>query len=170
MKSTLNFQHSQKEDDPHSRYIFQITVSEKCYSINLFKISFKRFLPQKTWQTDPKTVEICTTLPLPYLLIPVNIIQLEKVYVSAMQNLRLFVNTLTDDDKCSVLYRDNLMQPIQILLPRKQKSLSQFFAAFLISTLNYEHFHKKEDPNSRCISRITVSEKGYSINLCKISF
>ena len=87
-----------------------------------------------------------------------------------MQNLRLFVNTLTDDDKCSVLYRDNLMQPIQILLPRKQKSLSEFFAAFLISTLNYEHFHKKDDPNSRCISRITFSEKGYSINLCKISF
>ena len=35
-----------------------------------------------------KTVEICTTVPLSYLFIPVNIIQLEKAYVSAMQNLR----------------------------------------------------------------------------------
>ena len=30
--------------------------------------------------------------------------------------LRLFVNTLTDDEKYSLLYRVNLMQPIQILL------------------------------------------------------
>ena len=57
--------------------------------------------------------------------------------------LSLFVNTLTDDDKYSVLYRDNLMQPIQILLSQKQKTFSQFFSAFLKSTLNFEHFRKK---------------------------
>ena len=74
--------------------------------------------------------------------------------------LGLFVNTLTDDDKYSLLYRDNLMQPIQILLPQKQKTFSEFFAAFLESTLNFEHFQKKDDPHSRCISQITVSEKG----------
>ena len=88
LKSTLNFAHFQKKDDPDSRCISQITVSEKGDQINVCKISFKRSLPQKTWQKGPKTVEICTTLPLPYLFIPVNIIQLEKVYVSAMQNLR----------------------------------------------------------------------------------
>ena len=54
--------------------------------------------------------------------------------------LRLFVNTLTDDDKYSLLYRDNLTQPIQILLSQKQKCFSQFFSAFLKSTLNFEHF------------------------------
>ena len=53
--------------------------------------------------------------------------------------LRLFLNTLTDDDKYSLLYRDNLMQPIQILLSQKQKTLSQFFSAFLRSALNFEH-------------------------------
>ena len=88
LKSTLNFAHSSKKDDPHSRCISQITVSEKGDSINVCKIPFKRSLPQKTWQKGPKTVEICTTLPLPCLFIPVNIIQLEKVYVSAMQNLK----------------------------------------------------------------------------------
>ena len=45
-------------------------------------------LRQETWETGPKTVEIWTTLPLPYFLIPVNIIQLGKVDVSAMQNLK----------------------------------------------------------------------------------
>ena len=73
--------------------------------------------------------------------------------------LRLFVNTLTDDDKYFLLYRDNLTQPIQILLSQKQKAFYQFFSAFLKSTLNFGHFGKKDDPHSRCISQITVSEK-----------
>ena len=73
--------------------------------------------------------------------------------------LGLFVNTLTDDDKYSLLYRDNLTQPIQILLSQKPKTFSEFFSAFLKSTLNFEHFQKKDDPHSPCISKITVSEK-----------
>ena len=84
--------------------------------------------------------------------------------------LRLFVRTLNDDDKYSLLYRDNLMQPIQILLSQEKKKFSQFFSAFLKSTLNFEHSGKKDDPHSRCISQITVSGKGDSINVCKIPF
>ena len=84
--------------------------------------------------------------------------------------LSLFVNTLTDDDKYSLLYRDNLMQPIQILLSQKQKNFSQFFSSFLKSTLNFERFRKKDDPHRRCISQISVSEKSDYINVFKISF
>ena len=90
LKSTLNFAHFLKKDDPHGRCISQIAVSEKGDSINVCKIPFKRSLPQKKWQKGPKTVEISTTLPLPYFFIPVKIIQLEKVYVSALQNLKIF--------------------------------------------------------------------------------
>ena len=74
--------------------------------------------------------------------------------------LRLLVKTLTDDDKYSLLYRENLTQPFQILLSQKQKTFSEFSAAFLKSALNFEHFQKKDDPHSRIISQITVSEKG----------
>ena len=84
--------------------------------------------------------------------------------------LRLFLNTLTDDDKYSLLYRDNLMQPIQILLSQKQKTFSEFFSPFLNSALNFELSRKKDDPHSRCISQSTVSEKGDSINVSKILF
>ena len=84
--------------------------------------------------------------------------------------LRLFVNTLTDDDKYSLLYRDNLMQQIQILLSHKQKTFSEIFPAFPKYTLNFDHFQTKDEPHSRYISQITVSEKGYSINVCKIPF
>ena len=74
--------------------------------------------------------------------------------------LGLFVNTLTDDEKYSLLYRDNLTQPIQILLSQKRKTFSQLFSKILKPTLNFEHFQKKYDPHSRCGSQLAVSEKG----------
>ena len=57
--------------------------------------------------------------------------------------LGLFVTTLTDDEKYCLLYRDNLTQPIQILLSQKQKTFSQFFSPFSKFTLNFEYFQKK---------------------------
>ena len=73
--------------------------------------------------------------------------------------LRLLVKTLTDDEKYSLLYRENLTQPIQILLSHKRKTFSQFFSSFSKSTLNVEHFQVKDHPHSRIISQITISEK-----------
>ena len=73
---------------------------------------------------------------------------------------RLFVNTSTANDKCSLLYRDNLTQPIQILLSQKQKTVCQFFFAFLKSLLNFEHFQKKDDPHRKCVPEIRDSKKG----------
>ena len=57
--------------------------------------------------------------------------------------LRLFVNTLTGDDRYSLLSRDNLMQPIQMQFSEKQKPFSQLFCAFFKSTSNFENFQKK---------------------------
>ena len=74
--------------------------------------------------------------------------------------LGLFVNTLTDDDKYSLLYRDNLTQQIQILLSQKPKTFSKLSSEILKPTSNFEHFQKKDDHHSRCSSKITVSEKG----------
>ena len=44
-------------------------------------------LEQETCSTGPETFAIWTTAPLPYLFIIVNVIELEKVSFSAMQNL-----------------------------------------------------------------------------------
>ena len=74
--------------------------------------------------------------------------------------LRLFVNTLTPDGKYSLLNRDKLTQQLQILLSEKQKTFSEFFSSFLKSTLNFQHFRKKDHTHSRCISEITDSVKG----------
>ena len=60
----------------------------------------------------------------------------------------MFVNTLTADDKYSPLNRDNLTTPIRTKLSQKQQAFSEFFLAFSESTLNFEHFKKKDDPPS----------------------
>ena len=84
--------------------------------------------------------------------------------------LRLFLSILTDDDKYCLLYRENLTEAIQILLSQRQKTFSELFCLFLKSTLNFAQFQTKDYPHSRCISEITVSKKGDSINVCKIPF
>ena len=62
--------------------------------------------------------------------------------------LRLFVNTLTVNDKYDPLNRDNLTQPIKIQLCEKEEIFSEFFFAFLKCILNFKHLPKKDDPLS----------------------
>ena len=50
---------------------------------------------------------------------------------------------MTADDKYSILNRDNLTQPIRMIIYQKQKAFSQFFPAFSKFTLNFENFQKK---------------------------
>ena len=55
------------------------------------------------------------------------------------QILALLVKTLTEDEKYSVVNRENLTQPIQMQLSKKQKTFSEFFPKFSKSRLNFEH-------------------------------
>ena len=74
------------------------------------------------------------------------------------QILGLLVNTLAADEKYPVLNRDNLTIPIQMQLSQKQKTFSEFFAAFLKFTVNFEYFEKTDDPHRFCIFEVTDSE------------
>ena len=62
--------------------------------------------------------------------------------------LKLFANTLSADDKYSLLNRDNLMQQIRTQLSQKQKPFYEFFLKFSKSALNLKYFQKKDDPHS----------------------
>ena len=50
-------------------------------------------------------------------------------------------------------------------LSKKQKKFSPFFSAFLKFTLNLEHFEKKDDPHSVCVSEIRNSEQRGLLNV-----
>ena len=75
------------------------------------------------------------------------------------KSLRLFVNTISVVDKCSLPNTDHSMQPIHIQLSQKLKAFSQFFPAFSKSRLNFEHFQKKDEAHSLFISQATACEK-----------
>ena len=74
------------------------------------------------------------------------------------QILGLLVNTFPADGKYPGLNRQNLTIPIQMQLSQKQKTFSEFFAAFWKCRLNFEHCEKKYGPHRFCISEITDSE------------
>ena len=73
--------------------------------------------------------------------------------------LRLFVKTLTADDKCSLRNSESLLKPSQMLLSKNLKTSSPDFAQFLKSISNFKHFEKKDEPRSLCISEDTDCEK-----------
>ena len=56
---------------------------------------------------------------------------------------RLFPNTLSADGKYSLLNRDNLTQPIQMLLSQKLKTFSQFFPCIFGIYFKFWIFSKK---------------------------
>ena len=57
--------------------------------------------------------------------------------------LRLFVNTLTVNDTHYLVKRENLTQPIQIQLSKKQKTFAEILSAFPNYLLNFKHSTKK---------------------------
>ena len=54
--------------------------------------------------------------------------------------LGLLINTLTTDDKYSLLNRDNLAPQIQMQISENEKQVSNIFSEFLKSRWNVEHF------------------------------
>ena len=88
------------------------------------------------------------TPPLQNSSIIVNVVALERYLLVIQKTLRLFVNTLTLDEKHYLLNRDSLTQPIQIQLSQKQKIFSEFFFPFSKSILNFKYLPKKNDPQA----------------------
>ena len=82
----------------------------------------------------------------------------KKSLLAMWKSLRPFVNTMTAVDKCSLPDRDNLMQAIHMQLSQKLKTFSWFFSAFSKSTLNFEHFQKKDDAHSLFICGATAAK------------
>ena len=72
---------------------------------------------------------------------------------------RLFLNTLTPDDKYSRRYMHIFWQQFQTTLSQKGRNLCGFFIAFLKCAWNLEHSGKKEEYRSLIITEIIASER-----------
>ena len=73
--------------------------------------------------------------------------------------LRLFVNTLTHDDKYSRRNMQILRQQLQTLLSQEGNSFCHFLMAFLKCAWNSEHYEQKEQHPSLSITEIIASER-----------
>ena len=79
--------------------------------------------------------------------------------------LRLFVNTLTADNKHSSCNVHNFVAQVQTQLSQKEKIFSGFFIAFLKCAWSLEHFLKKDEYRSLIISEIIDCERGGYLNV-----
>ena len=72
---------------------------------------------------------------------------------------RLFVNTLTPDDKYSRRNMQIFWERLQTHLSQKEKTFWEFFIAFLKCAWNLEHSEKKKEYPSLIITEIIASER-----------
>ena len=72
---------------------------------------------------------------------------------------RLFVNTLTTDDKYSRRYIQIFWQQLQTLLSPEKNTFCQFFIAFVNCAWNLKHSVKKEEYPNLIINEIIASER-----------
>ena len=80
---------------------------------------------------------------LPARVITVKVIELQKSLLDTWKFLTPFLNTLTADDRYSLISKNKWMQTIQMHLSQKPKICSEIFWAFFEFVLNFEHFQKK---------------------------
>ena len=96
---------------------------------------------------------------LPARVITVKVIELQKSLLDTWKFFRPFLNTSTANDTYSLNSKEKWMETTQMHLSQKQNNFSRFLSAFFESALNFEHFQKKDDPHSLCISEITYHER-----------
>ena len=78
--------------------------------------------------------------PLSSWVITVKVMEFQKSLFDTWKFFRPFLNTVTADDKYSLLSRDKWMQTNQMNLSQKQNIFSEFFSLFFEYALNFEHF------------------------------
>ena len=82
--------------------------------------------------------------------------------------LRLFVNTLTADNKYPSCNVHNFVTQVQTQLSQKKKTFSRFFIAFMKCAWSLEDFGKKDEYRSLIISEIIDCEIGCYLNVQKV--
>ena len=79
--------------------------------------------------------------------------------------LGLFFNTLIVDDKYFLCNSENLPQPIQMLLSKKQITFSEVFPPVLKSKSIFEPFEKKDGPPSLYVSKMSHCKRREYLNV-----
>ena len=81
---------------------------------------------------------------------------------------RLFVNTLTPDNKYSRRYMQTFLRQVQTPLSQLGETFLRYFIEFLKYAWNLEHSEKKEEYPSLIITEIIASERDVYLSVLKV--
>ena len=81
---------------------------------------------------------------------------------------RLFVNTLTTDDKYSRRYIQIFWEQLQTPLSQKGKAFCPFLMAFLKCAWNLEHSERKEENPTLISTEIITSKRDVYLSVQKV--
>ena len=143
LKSRLNFQHFDKNNDAYRFCNFEITHSE-----NVLRKMSKEPRYREPFDTPHgKSAEALLKSASQHLYhihwsLPSQLSWKTSLFLTC-QILGHLLNTLAADQKYPVVNRDNLTIPIKMQLSQKQKKFSELFAASLKSTISFQCFEKK---------------------------
>ena len=96
--------------------------------------------------------------PLPARVITVKVIDLQKFLLDTWKFFRPFLNTLTADDRYSLINKNKWMQTVQMHLSQKPKIFSELFFPFFEFVLNFEHFQKKMTLIAYAFAKLTTTK------------
>ena len=112
LKSSLNFEHFQEKDDPHSWYISEIIDSEVRAEINVYKVRLRGSF-EKQHGTGAQTLLKCQGQLLCYIYWSLWMQwSHEKSLLVICKISRLSPDRMSANGKYSIFNRDNLTQPI----------------------------------------------------------
>ena len=167
LKSRSNFENSQKKDDPHRLCIFDITDFENVLRHLSKNSHFRRPFNKQHGKRSQILSKSVRQHPYPNFSSLWRNLSLRKSLFVICKILGLFFNTLTANDKYSLVNRDILTQPIEVHWSKKLKKLKNLFLHFGNKD---QIFESNGDPHSLCISDITDCETPGSSNELKALF
>ena len=143
LESILNFKYFETKDHPH-RFCISETTDSKNVVRSMSKKSPFRGLFDKQHGKPDKALSKCMLYHLYYIhwSLPSELTG-QKSLLLTCQVSGLLVITLASDEKYPFLKRDNWTIAIEMKLSQKQNPFSEFFAAFLKSSLNSKHSGKE---------------------------
>ena len=133
----------EKKDEPYRFCISEITDSERVVRERAKKSQFRRsFAKQHGKRAKPLSKSSSHYLYHIHWSLSSQLTWKNSLFFT-WQMFGLPVNTLAADGKDPVLNRDNLTIPTETPLSPKEKTFSEFFAEYLESRWNFEHFWQK---------------------------
>ena len=91
-------------------------------------------------------------------VITVKVIELQKSLLDTWKLFRPFLNTLTPNDKYSLISKHKWIQTIQMHLSQKENIFFEFFSAFFESELNFENSQKTMTLIAYVVPKLTTTK------------